>query len=85
MDSNQKKAVVGSGLVAAGFGLGVVGAALIAPAVFDWAAGLINRRTDQLTTRMENASKTIGGVAGRLHRSFNAAKRAGAEEMRRGA
>ena len=85
MDSNQKKAIVGSGLVAAGFGLGLVGAAMIVPAVFDWAVWLVDKKTSGLSTKMESASKTIGSVAGTLHRSFSAARKAGIEELRRGA
>ena len=83
MDSNQKRAIVGSGLVAAGFGLGIVGAALIVPAVFDWGVRLIGRRTEGLSTKVESASKTLGSVAGTLHRSFNAARKAGVAELRR--
>ena len=85
MDSNQKSAIVGTGLMAAGVGLGIVGAALIVPAVFDWAVRLVDRRTDQLAHRIEGASRTIGNVAGTLKRSFNAAKEAGAAELRRDA
>lgn len=85
MDSNQKRAIVGSGLVAAGLGLGIVGTALIVPAVFDWVVRLVDEKTNGLSTKMESASKTIGSVAGTLHRSFSAARKAGIEELKRGA
>jgi len=85
MDGNRKAAVVGAGLVATGFGLGVIGAALIVPAVFDWTVRQLDRRAARLAGRIETASKTIGSVAGTLQRSFHAAKEAGAAELRRGA
>jgi len=83
MEAKQKMAIAGAGLVAAGIGLGVVGAALILPAVFAWTTGLIEKGADGLAARVEGASKTVGTVAGTLHRSFNEAKKAGVAEMRR--
>lgn len=85
MDSTQKMAIAGSGLVVAGAGLGLLGAALIAPAVFSWGARLLEQRTDGINDKLHDASKTIGSVAGTLHRSFNAARKAGVSELRRGA
>jgi len=85
MDSKQKMAVVGSGLMAAGVGLGIVGAALIVPAVFDWAVKLVDKGADEISNKVESASRTIGSAAGNLHRSFNAARKAGVEELKRGA
>jgi hypothetical protein len=84
MESKQKMAMAGSGLVLAGIGLGVVGAALIVPAVFDWAVRLVEKGADSLAARVEGASKNVGTVAGTLHRSFTEAKRAGVAEIRRG-
>ena len=43
MESNQKMAIAGSGLIAAGIGLGIIGAALIVPAAFSLADGLEKR------------------------------------------
>jgi hypothetical protein len=83
MENKQKMAIAGSGLLIAGIGLGIVGAALIAPAVFTSAARLVEKGADGLAARVEGASKTVGTVAGTLHRSFNEAKRAGIAEMRR--
>jgi hypothetical protein len=83
METNQKMAIAGSGLVVAGIGLGIVGAALIVPAVFAWTARLVDKGADGLAARVEGASKTVGTVAGNLHRSFNEAKRAGVAEMKR--
>jgi len=83
METKQKMAVAGSGLVAAGIGLSIVGAALIAPAVFELTARLIEKGADELAAKVEGASKTVGTVAGNLHRSFNAAKSAGVAEIRR--
>ncbi len=85
MDGKQKMAMVGSGLMAASVGLGIVGAALVVPAVFDWAVKLVDKGADELSNRVESASRTIGSAAGNLHRSFNAAKKAGVEELKRGA
>jgi hypothetical protein len=85
MDSNQKMAIVGSGLVVTGIGLGIFGAALIVPAVLAWGGRLLEHRADGITTKLHGASKTIGSVAGTLHRSFNAARRAGISELKRGA
>jgi len=84
MESKHKMAIAGSGLVVAGIGLGIVGTALIAPAVFAWATGFLEKSADRLAARFEGASKSVGTVAGTLHRSFNEAKRAGVAEMRRG-
>ena len=84
METRQKMAIAGSGLVAAGVGLGIVGAALIIPAVFSWTVGLIEKGADGLTSRVEGASKTVGTVAGTLHRSFSEAKKAGVAELKRG-
>jgi hypothetical protein len=84
METKQKMAIAGSGLVAAGIGLSVVGAVLIVPAVFSWATRLIEKGAEGLTAGVEGASKTVGTVAGTLHRSFNEAKKAGVAELRRG-
>jgi hypothetical protein len=84
METQQKMAIAGTGLVAVGVGLGIVGAALIIPAVFSWTVGLIEKGADGLTSRVEGASKTVGSVAGTLHRSFNEAKKAGVAELKRG-
>ena len=83
METYQKMAIAGAGLVAAGIGLGVVGAALILPAVFAWTVQLVEKGADGLAAKVEGASKTVGTVAGTLHRSFNEAKKAGVAEMRR--
>jgi hypothetical protein len=84
MDNKQKMAMAGSGLVAASIGLGIVGCAMMVPAIFDWATRLVQRGADTLGPHMEGASKTVGTVAGTLHRSFNAAKDAGIAEIKRG-
>lgn len=84
METNQKMAIAGSGLVVASIGLGIVGCALIVPAVFAWTTRLIEKGADGISARVEGASKTVGTVAGTLHRSFNEAKKAGVAELRRG-
>lgn len=83
METKQKMAVAGSGLVAAGIGLSIVGAALIVPAVFEWTTGLLGKAADRLTDKVEGASKAVGTIAGTLHRSFNEARRAGIAEIKR--
>jgi len=83
METKLKMAVTGSGLIVAGIGLGIVGAALIAPAAFGWTTELVEKGADRLSAKVEGASKTVGTIAGVLHRSFNEAKRAGIAEMRR--
>ena len=83
MESKQKLAIAGSGLVVAGIGLGIVGAAMIAPAVFAWTARFVEKAADTLAPKMEDASKSVGAVVGTLHRSFNEAKRAGLAEIKR--
>jgi hypothetical protein len=84
MENTQKMAVAGSGLVVAGIGLGIVGMAMILPAVFEWTVKVVEKGADSIGPKLEGASRTVGTVAGTLHRSFNAAKDAGAAEMRRG-
>jgi hypothetical protein len=83
MESRQKMAMAGSGLVLAGVGLGIVGAALIVPAVVEWTARLVEKGAEGLAAKVEGASKSVGTVAGTLHRSFNEAKRAGVAEIKR--
>jgi hypothetical protein len=84
MEAKNKMAIAGSGLVVAGIGLGIVGTALIVPAVLAWTARLVEKGADGLTAKFEEASKTVGTVAGTLHRSFSEARKAGVAEMRRG-
>jgi hypothetical protein len=83
MDNTQRMAVAGTGLVVAGVALGLVGTALIVPAVVAWTARLFDKGADGLAARVEGASKTVGTVAGTLHRSFNEARKAGVAELRR--
>ena len=85
MDATQKTAIAGMGLIAAGVGLGMVGAALIVPAMFVWGARFAEKGADRLGAELEGASKKIGTAAGTLHRSFNEAKKAGVSEFKRSA
>lgn len=78
MDARQKMALTGAGMVAAGLGLSIAGAALIAPAVFGWAAGLVEKCSERFGDELENASRRVGTVAGTLRRSFHEATRSGA-------
>ncbi|HEY7336399.1 MAG TPA: hypothetical protein VH639_16020 [Bryobacteraceae bacterium] len=79
MDSKQKMAAAGAGMVAAGIGLSIAGVALIAPAVFGWALGVVEKCSERFGDEIENASKRVGTVAGTLRRSFNQAARTGRE------
>ena len=83
MDTKQKMALTGTGLVAAGFGLGLLGAALIAPAVISWAANLVEKGSERFGADLEGASRRVGKVAGTLQRSFREAARAGIAEIKR--
>ncbi len=83
MDSKEKMAITGSGLMLAGIGLGIVGAAMIVPAVVSWTAKLVEKGADGIAGKVEDASRTVGAVAGTLHRSYNQAKKAGVAEMKR--
>ena len=83
MDVKQKMAISGAGLIVAGIGLGIVGAALLVPAAFAWTTRLVEKGADGFTAKVEGASKTVGVVAGTLHRSFNEAKKAGLAEIQR--
>jgi predicted dienelactone hydrolase len=84
METKQKMAFVGAGLVVAGFGLGIVGAAMIVPCLFAYTSKLVEKGADSIASTVEGASKTVGTVAGTLHRSFNEATKAGIKEMKRG-
>jgi len=64
METKQKMAIAGTGLVMAGIGLSVVGAALIVPAVFSWTVRLAEKGADGLASRVEGASKTVGNRRG---------------------
>ena len=83
MESKQKMAIAGSGLIMAAIGLGMVGGAMIVPAVFAWTARLVEKGADGFASKVEGASKTAGTVAGTLQRSFTEAKRAGVAEIKR--
>jgi hypothetical protein len=83
MRTEQKVAITGAGMVVVGFGLGIVGAMMIVPAVVVWSAGLVEKHTDRLLGHAETASRTVGTVAGTLHRSFNEAAKVGVAEIRR--
>jgi len=85
MDTQKKMAVTGAGLMALGFGFGVVGALLVVPAVVVWTASLVEKSADRLLGHAERASKTVGTVAGTLHRSFSEATKAGLAEVRKSA
>jgi hypothetical protein len=83
LDKTQKMAIAGVGLVAAGAGLGLIGAALIAPAFLSWAASAVEKGTDRLASNAERTSRIVGSVVGTLQRSFVEATRAGWAEGRR--
>jgi hypothetical protein len=83
MDEKQKMATAGAALIAAGIGLGIVGASLIVPAVLSWAGRFAEKGADRLGAELEGASRKIGRVAGTLHRSFNEASKAGIGELKR--
>jgi hypothetical protein len=84
MKTEQKIAIAGAGMVVVGFGLGVLGAMLVVPAVVVWTAGVIEKRADRLLGHAERASRTVGTVAGTLHRSFSEAAKVGVAEIRKG-
>ena len=84
MDTKQKMAVAGSGLLVASIGFGVVGVALIVPPQRPArVARLIDKVRMVFPTRWKEHLKPMGWVAGTLHRSFNVAKRAGVAEIKR--
>jgi len=83
LNTTQKMAITGVGLAATGIGLSLVGAALIAPSVFAWTAKMMQKGTDALADTAEGASRTVGTVAGTLHRSFREAAKAGIAQNRR--
>ena len=83
MESNRKWQLQVLVSIAAGIGLGIVGAALIVPAAVEWTMRLVEKGADSFTAKVEGASKTVGTVAGTLHRSFTEAKRAGVAEIKR--
>ena len=83
MDTKQKMAIVGSSLIVTGVGMGFVGFALLVPAAFAWTTRLVEKGAGDFTAKVEGASKTVGVVAGTLHRSFNEAKKAGLAEIQR--
>ena len=83
METKQKMAISGAGLIVAGIGLGIVGTALLLPAAFAWTTRLVDKGADGFAAKVEGASKSVGTAAGTLHRSFTEAKRAGVAEIRR--
>ena len=85
LNKTQKMAIAGVGLMAAGAGMGLIGAALIAPAFLTWSAKAVEKGTDRLAANAERTSRMVGTVVGTLQRSFTAAAKAGLSEGRRGA
>jgi hypothetical protein len=83
MDAKQRMAITGVGFVAAGVGVSLIGAALIAPAAIAWAMSAMEKGAERLGPNVERASKTLGTVAGTLQRSFREATKAGVAEIRR--
>ena len=83
LNRTDKMAIAGLGLIAAGAGLGLIGAALIAPAVFNWAGKAVDKGTDRLAANAERTSRIVGSVVGTLQRSFTAAAKAGMAEGKR--
>ena len=65
MESKQKMAIAGSGLIAAGIGLSIVGAAMIVPAVFAWTIGLVEKGADGFTPGWRTRRKPWGPL--RVH------------------
>jgi hypothetical protein len=60
MESKQKMAIAGSGLIAAGIGLGIVGTALIVPAVIAWTVRLVEKGVDGFAAKVERRRKLWG-------------------------
>lgn len=85
MNTNQKMALTGSGLVVAGIGIGAFGVALIAPGALAWGSRMFKRQSRGVSAKLEYASRNIGAVAGTLQRSLNAARKAGIAELKRSA
>lgn len=83
MDLRQKMGIAGVGLLATGIGLSVLGAALLAPVLAAWAERMVQHGTERLMHGAERASKTVGTVAGTLHRSFGEAAKAGLADIRK--
>ncbi|MBV8846008.1 MAG: hypothetical protein JO307_24630 [Bryobacterales bacterium] len=83
MDAKQKMALTGTGLVAAGIGLSVVGAMMIFPAVFEWVGDVVEKGSERFGARLEGVTKRAGTVAGSLQRSFREAAKAGVAEFKR--
>lgn len=83
MDTRQKMAFAGASMIAAGIGLSLVGAALMAPAIAEWTVNAMQKGTERLMPQLERASRTIGTVAGTLQRSFAEATKVGIAELKR--
>ena len=69
MDAKQKMAISGAGLIVAGIGLGIVGAALLVPAAFAWTTRLVEKGADGFTAKVEGASTADCRMVGVLPRS----------------
>ena len=50
---------------------------------FSWMGKLFDTGVGRLGSELESASRTVGTVAGTLHRSFAEATRAGVAELKR--
>lgn len=81
--NTKKMAIVGTGLVVAGVGLGAIGAALLLPAVVALTAGMVEKASGRLADQVERASRRVGTVAGTLQKSFVDAAQSGVTEIRR--
>lgn len=81
MDSKQKMAVAGAGMVVAGSGLIVIGMAMMAPAIASLTGHLLQKSTDRALDQFERASRTIGTIAGVAQRAITEAAKGASGAM----
>lgn len=82
MDSKQKMAVAGAGMVVAGSGLIFIGMAMMTPAIASLTGHLLQKSTDRALDQFERASRTIGTVAGIAQRAITEAARGAGGAMK---
>ena len=73
MDSKQKMAVAGAGMVVAGIGLSFIGIAMLTPAIASWTGHLLQKGTERALDQFERASRTVGTAAGIAQRAITEA------------
>ena len=84
MNSKSKASLVGLGLIGIGCGLTAIGVAVVVPVCVAWSRerleGAFRKGKEGVISGVETAAATVGEVAGKAQRRFDAAARSARSE-----